>query len=274
MINIYYCTDDKLFKQLVLSLLSLTQTTKEPLNVINLTQEIPEYSAKVKKTSPAQDALCNKILREVNPQSTFRSIDISDLFREHLLHTPNSNNRYYKIYVAARLLAHLVPEIPDKILYVDSDVLFPKDIKELWDIDVSNFEMAGRPDLFLATGRGRLAKYIQSGVMLFNMKKIRENGTFDRALNLIKTKKYTCYIDMSALNTACKGKNKLLLPKKYNSYTWTKNAVVHHVCALRRGHIPFSRAWLDRMKPDRDEARPRLPMYAAIYKKLDDAVGT
>ena len=269
MINIYYCTDSKFFDQLLLSLISLAQTTGEPVNVINLTNENPEYTPKSKRTSAEQDALCLRVLQEANPNSTFVSVDVSDLIREHLLNTPNTHNRHYKIYVATRLLAHFVSEIPDKVLYVDSDVLFCKDIKELWDIDVENYEMAGCPDSFFATGRGRLTKYIQTGVMLFNMKRIRENGTFDRALDLIKTKRFPFYIDMTALNRACKNKNKLIIPRRFNSYKWNKNAVLHHVCGLRRGKVPFTRAWFDRLKPDRAEARVLLPQHESVYKKFD-----
>lgn len=86
-----------------------------------------------------------KILKEANPKSTFKSIDVSDLFRKYLLKGPNLNNKYYSYYVTVRLLADLVPEIPDKVIYLDADTIFVGDVKELWNIDVDNVEMAGRP---------------------------------------------------------------------------------------------------------------------------------
>ena len=52
MINIYYCADNRMFPQLLLSVLSLVKTNGAPLNVINLTVEIPEYNPKGKKTPP------------------------------------------------------------------------------------------------------------------------------------------------------------------------------------------------------------------------------
>ncbi|MCL1901203.1 MAG: hypothetical protein FWG51_02260, partial [Firmicutes bacterium] len=96
MINVFYCTDNKFFKQQVISLISLAKTTKEPLNVINLTAELIDYNQKGRKTSKEQDALCTKILQESNSKSVFRSIDVSDLMREHLMKGPNLYIKYYK----------------------------------------------------------------------------------------------------------------------------------------------------------------------------------
>ena len=82
MINIYYCADNRMFPQLLLSVLSLVKTNGAPLNVINLTVEIPEYNPKGKKTTPEQTAFLDRILKEKNPESRFTTVDVSDLFRE------------------------------------------------------------------------------------------------------------------------------------------------------------------------------------------------
>lgn len=261
-INVYYCVDKKFLVQLVLSLISLANHTKAELNVINLTVEIPEYNKKGKKFTEKEDALCEKILKEANPKSTFKSIDVSDLFRKYLLKGPNLNNKYYSYYVTVRLLADLVPEIPDKVIYLDADTIFVGDVKELWNIDVDNVEMAGRRDIY------RLSKYLQSGVMLLNMKKIREAGTFKKACKLCCEKKYFWYIDMSALNTACRKKK--LISKRYNSYKYNKNCIIHHVCSTREGKVPLTKKWHHRIKTDEEEFMKKLyPQYNYIYKELD-----
>ena len=245
MINIYYCTDNKLFPQQVLSLISLVRTTNEPLNVINLTVEAKELAPKGKKTSELQDKFCDGLLKSKNPQSSFKSIDVSDLFREHMLKGPNLNNKFYSYFVVVRLLADLIPEIPDKVLYVDSDVMFNKDVKELWDVDVEDFDFAGRKDTF------RISNYLQSGVMLMNMKRMREDGSMAKARELCATKKYMCYIDMTAINSACKLKKRI--STRFNSYKYTDDCVCYHVCALREGKIPFTKKWWHRIKPDEVE---------------------
>lgn len=263
MINVFYCTDNKLFSQQVISLMSLAQTCSDAVNVINLTVEIPEYAPKGRKTSAEQDALCNEILHRYNQQSSFRSIDVSDLMRKHLMCGPNMHNKYYSYYVVVRLLADLVPEIPDKALYLDCDTIMCKDIKPFYDMDVSRYEVTGRRDLFFPW------KYIQSGVMLLNMKLIRERGSFERARHLCTTKKYVCYIDMSALNTACKSKK--LVRRIYNRYQYSKNAVIHHVCATRESNFPpFTKKWWHRIKIDEVELmRKHHPVYAPLYDEFE-----
>lgn len=263
MVNIYYCTtNEKLFTQMLVSIVSLVNHTEEVLNVINLTVEVPEFNSKGKKTNEKQVALINKILKDKNPASSFKSVDVSDLFRERLLKGPNIHNKFYSYYIVVRLLAHLVNEIPDKVLYLDCDVIFNGDVKELFDIDVDGYDFAGRKDV------GRLTKYLQSGVMLLNMKEIRQDGSFERACDLVTTHKYFAYIDMTALNTACKKKK--VISKRYNSYKYTKDCIVHHVCATRESRVPFTKKWKHRIKTDEIALmRKYEPQYNELYDDVE-----
>lgn len=262
MINLLYCVDKKFLTQQLVSLISLVKYTREPLNIINFTVEIPEFNKKGKKLTGDDDKLCESILKSVNPQSTYRSIDVSELFKKYLLRGPNVHNKYYSYYVTVRLLAHLVPEVPDKVIYLDADTIFNGDIKELWDIDVSDIEIAGRRD------RGRILNYFQSGVMLMNMKKIRETGLLERACKLCTEKKFLWYIDMSALNKACKSRK--IISKRYNSYVYKKNCIVHHVCATRESKIWLTKKWSHRIKTDEVEFMRKIyPAYNYIYDELD-----
>ena len=232
MINIFYCTDDKFFKQQLVSLISLKNTTKEELNVINLNVECKKLNKHSKKMTDEQTAFLDGLLKTVNKNSSFRSIDVSNLFEEVMVKGPNLNWKFYSYFVTIRLIADLVKEIPDKVLYVDADVIFNKDVKELFDIDIEKVEIAGRRD------KGRIFNYMQSGVMLMNMALIRKTGLLERARKLVTTKKYL-YIDMTPMNIACK--KRLILPKKYNNYKYNENNIIHHVCDTRVGKIPLTK---------------------------------
>ncbi len=261
MITLVYCVDKKFLTQQIVSLISLVKHTKEPIQVINLTVEIPEFNAKGKKFTEKEDALCESILKKGNPESTYKSYDVSEEFKEHLLRGPNIHNKYYSYYVTVRLLMHLIPAIPDKAIYLDADTIFNGDVKELWDIDVSDVEIAGRRDLY------RVTNYFQSGVMLMNMKMIRETGLLERACKLCTEKKYPWYIDMTALNTACKKRK--IIPIKFNSYQYRKNCVVHHVCSTRESKVPFTKKWFHRIKTDEIDSITKVyPQYAYIYEEL------
>ena len=266
-INIFYCVDNKLFMQQLVSLISLANTTKEELNVFNLTVEVPQVSKKSKATTESQTALFNHVLQKSNKNSTYTTIDVSEAFVKELYKGPNIHNKYYSYFVVVRLLADLVKEIPDeKIIYLDSDTIMNGDIKELFDIDMHGAEIAGRKD------KGRIFNYFQSGVMLMDMKKIRENGLLERARQLCTTKKYICYIDMSALNTATK--KRLMLNKKYNSFRYDKNCIVHHVCDTREGSLLFTKKWWHRIKTDEVEFMYKIyPEYRYIYDEIEKLKG-
>ena len=80
------------------------------------------------------------------------------------------------IPVHIRLFADLIPEIPDKLLYLDADIMFNRDVHLLYDTDISAVEYAACPDHY---GKYLIQPhYINAGVLLFNMKKARETGLF------------------------------------------------------------------------------------------------
>lgn len=67
------------------------------------------------------------------------------------------------------------------MLYLDVDILFNRDITLLYDIDVSEYEYVAARDHY---GKYLLnPNYINAGVLLFNMKKIKQSGlSMDTAL--------------------------------------------------------------------------------------------
>ena len=138
-----------------------------------------------------------------------------------------NENAYCTPYTLLRLLADLVPNMPSKLLYLDIDMMMGDDIVKLYNIDVSDYEYAAvkekygswliRPD------------YINAGMLLLNMEKIKETGLLKKARNLIKTKKML-FADQDAIFRATT--NKLLLPRIFNEQSKfnKKDTVVCHFC--------------------------------------------
>ncbi len=138
-----------------------------------------------------------------------------------------NENAYCTPYTLLRLLADLVPNMPSKLLYLDIDMMIGDDITKLYNIDVSNYEYAAvkekygswliRPD------------YINAGMLLLNMEKIKETGLLKKARHLIKTKKML-FADQDAIFRSTT--KKLLLPRIFNEQSKfnKKDTVVCHFC--------------------------------------------
>lgn len=106
----------------------------------------------------------------------------------------------------------LFPEL-DTILSLDIDTIVNKDISELWDLDLTNYYVAGVRDTpeFNANGL-----YINGGVLLQNLKKIREDGVDDKMIYKINHIQKE-YAEQDLLNEIYKD-HILELPSEYNSH--------------------------------------------------------
>lgn len=145
-----------------------------------------------------------------NPESGALLIDVGDAYRRSLAVGKNKKS-YYTPYATLRLYLNELDGLPDKLLYLDIDTMCRSDVSELYDTDVSCCEFAGVPD--------RLGKffvnrhYCNSGVLLLNMKRIRENKLFERVRDYVASHRMFTP-DQSALNKLAG--SKLLLPRKFN----------------------------------------------------------
>ncbi len=206
--NILFCGDDGVCEGIFLSTLSLCKNVSDPLHVYILTASTGHHSAIPKNFA---DALQTTV-REKSPYHTVTLLDISEPFNS-CLPLANMGTRFTPLCML-RLFADTVPDIPDKILYLDADVLCRADFKALYDSDISDVEIAGVPDRYGKWFFGNILKhdYLNSGVLLMNMSRIRKSGLFKKCRDLCRDKKMFMP-DQSALNKlAVKAK----LPPKYN----------------------------------------------------------
>lgn len=138
----------------------------------------------------------------------------------------NYNTGYSKASLIRLYLSSLLKE--DKVLYLDMDLIVKDNIDELWDIDLSNYYIAGVIDegakTNLMTPNIPVDKnhYINSGVVLFNLKKIREDNKQKDLDNYVNNNKLY-YPDQDTLNVIFKN-NILFLDNKYNSSIFTKES--------------------------------------------------
>lgn len=154
----------------------------------------------------------------------------------------NYNTGYSKASMIRLYLSSLTTE--DKILYLDTDLIVIDNIDELWDIDINNYYAAGVIDqgakTNLMTPNIPVDKfnYINSGVVLFNLKKIREDNK-EQELDKFVNENKLYYPDQDTINAVFKN-NILFLDNKYNSSLFTgtaKNFKIYHWAGGKKNWI-------------------------------------
>ena len=226
MINILLCGNKKVFDGARTELLSITNRTKETINcyifTMNLSRLKPDY---LSITDEHIDFL-NEVVQEKNEDNKVFKVDVTDLYEEQFGNCKNEG-AYCTPYTLLRLLADLIPQIPDKILYLDIDMMANKDIAELYNVDISNYEYAAVKEKYGSVFIW--PDYINAGMLLLNIKKIKETGLLEKARYLIKTRKML-FADQDAIYRSTT--KKLLIPRKYNEQSSFKrqDTVICHFC--------------------------------------------
>ena len=133
---------------------------------------------------------------------------------------------YCSPYTLLRLFADLVPEIPEKLLYLDADLLFNRDITLLYDMDVTDYEYVAAKDHYGKIILFWNRKFINAGVILFNIKKCRETGLFEKSRVEIKTHKLTFADESAIIRSTTK---QLQISQRFNDQKYMyKDTVIRH----------------------------------------------
>lgn len=210
MINILLCGNKKVFDGALTQAISIMRRTEEPINIFIFTMSVTRLREDFVAIEDEQIEFLRKVLKARNPENQIQKIDVSDLYDKAFKGCKNET-AYCTPYTLLRLLADQIPEIPDKLLYLDIDIMCGGDLSKLYNIDIEEYEYAAvkekygcwtiRPD------------YINAGMLLLNMKKIRETGLMEKARRMLQERKLL-FADQDALfwNTT----KKKILPRIYN----------------------------------------------------------
>ena len=226
--NILYCGDNGISRGVLVSILSLLMRGKKE-NIYHIFIATIKYKNVVPFSKKTADFLDN-LVKKYNKNSFVKLIDATEVFTKNL---PKKNmNSYFTPCSMLRLYADKMPELKDltKILYLDYDVVARKDIEELYEINIDDYEAAGALDIYgknFYYYHGLKQDYMNSGVMLFNLKKCRENKVFERAVLKCVSKKMML-ADQAALNKVIEKRK--ILPRKYNEQSDRpkSDTVLHH----------------------------------------------
>lgn len=225
MINVLFCGNDKVFDGVLTCMLSIFKRTetKEPFHFCLFTMDVSHLKSEYIPISDKQITFLSNVAKQYNKDNCVTKYDVTSLYKQEFDSCPNEQC-YCSPYTLIRLFADIVPGIPDKILYLDIDLLFNRDITLLWNVDVNGVEYAAARDHY---GKYLIhPNFINAGVMLLNLAEIKNTGLFKKARDLLKVKKLL-FADESAI-IRCTTKKKML-PCVFNDQKFLhKSTVIRH----------------------------------------------
>ncbi len=237
MLNLLFCGNRSVFDGILTASLSVVKRMENPrpLNVIIFTMDVSRLREDYLPLEQKHADFIEKALRVHNPRSSVRLVDVTALYEEHLYRNANEDC-YCSPYSLLRLLADLVDDMPEKLLYLDCDILLNRDICLLYDVDITNYEYAASRDHY---GKFLLyPNYINAGVLLFNMPVCRESGLFNKAREWLKKKKML-FADQSALIRSTTKKK--VLSQRFNDQKFLRKKTVVRHFSKRLFYLPYPR---------------------------------
>lgn len=222
MINLLFTGNYKMFDGILISSLSILKQTKRKICCYILTMDLSPQNKEYAPINEKHIKYLKKLYKDYNPENEVIKLDATKLFLEQFNSSPNKEN-FYTPFAFLRLFADQF-DLPDKLLYLDTDTMANDDISLLYDIGIENFELGWVKDNY---GKKFLSpNYCNSGVMLLNMKKLRETKLLSRALNLCSKKKLFL-ADQTSINRLIK--DSLILPRKFNEQKCLRpDTVIRH----------------------------------------------
>lgn len=234
MINVLYAGNSGVFDGIVTSSLSMVKRLAAPRNItINiLTMDVTRIDKKYVPITEKQTKFLEKVLQNYNENTTVKLYDVTSVYEKEFKYNPNENTKWSP-YTLLRLLIDLIG-FKGKLLYLDADVLFNKDVNLLYQLDVSGYEFLASRDYY---GRVFISpNYINAGVVLFNLDKCNDTGLFLKMRKAINSKKMT-YSDQTVLNNFAT--NKKIISQRFNDQNKLyKSTVIRHF-SRRLFYLPY-----------------------------------
>ena len=95
---------------------------------------------------------------------------------------------YYRLY-----LSEILPDLIEKVIYLDSDILVRHDLEELWNVEISDYSIACVQDCnaykdehYERLQYPKEKGYFNAGMLLVNLKYWREHEMIDKFVHFIQ----------------------------------------------------------------------------------------
>lgn len=189
-INITYSGNNTAFRGILHSILSTIKLYNNVINYYIITADVTDFKSSYAPINEKQIQVIRKAIKEVNPENEVYLFDLTKQYHDTLRFSKN-NATEYTPYTLLRLYLDTLP-VPDKLLYLDYDTMVCRPIDELFNINIDSYEFAASLDYMGRFWMG--PNYINAGVLLLNMKKIKETKVFENARNILMKNGLKCQI--------------------------------------------------------------------------------
>lgn len=233
-------------KYLETSLFSLFSTNPAPIEVYILSDEIEQE----------QLSKFNNICNYFGQGYTYKYINMIEFYQTFMNSNVNVDIRFSKYTLYRLAIPYLINN--NRLLYVDSDLLIIKNLVEFYNMEFGDSWIIGCEDTGLRKGyKVSLGfkeddTYLNAGVLLLNLKEIRESKVADQWLYLAINKHFEAH-DQDILFTTISPKFKVV-DAKYNcslstslDYKPHEISIMHYAGLKSKENwvknLPFSEIW-------------------------------
>lgn len=205
--NILCCLNDKYFYPMITMISSIRRFNKDKLNLFIITSDFnKKYENKLLKFCSSRDIEVKIFRQSANEYAT--------------------GNSHYSIDMYFRIFAFsILPENVEKVLYLDADLIFQDNISNLYNVELNDKFIGVARDKdygsdYLHKHKNKLNirhDYFNSGVILFNLKNIRNKfSESDITKAIEENNDKIMYPDQDILNILYEENEILFLDKKFN----------------------------------------------------------
>lgn len=204
----------------------------------NCTAEKPVFHVLTYNLSFENREYVSNLVTEKGTSVFFYDVDVSR-FKGFPLGDKTGNARLTFAAYLRLLIPDLLPQNLDKVLYMDCDIVVINPIYDLWNKDLTGYYLAALDDYGQGgisgarrLGIGEEYSYFNSGVMLLNLKMLREMNFFDKVKEYVKTNWEKIIMHDQDILNALLYKKKLTMEVRWNMMCNTDNtidyAVIHY----------------------------------------------
>lgn len=215
-LDICMASDDNYAVHLGICIVSIAENNSKNINMHILDNNISKNN--ICKFKSLENQYNNLKINFYNIHNFFKERNIGNLIKSQL-----EDNYYYNllgISAFSRLfLQDILPEDIDKVLYLDADTIVLDSLDELFNMDFNDNIVSGVIDVWgnyngYFHNLKKSTPFINSGVLLINLKKWREMDFAKLSLDLINNYEDKAFLhDQNIINVICGDDIELLHPK-------------------------------------------------------------